>query len=137
MGGPGAWEQQPLGGAEGSVRGVVGWIGLGWGLPSTPHQPVHNPHTCGSAGAGVGAGLLQAVDEPIRLQLQVFHQLPAEGISRTPSPCLAMCPPLADPRVLGWPTYLPERVKLGAFWNAVFACLVLADEVVVHGFPVD
>ena len=37
----------------------------------------------------------------------------------------------------GWVAYLPECVKLGPLRNAVFARLVLADEVVVHSFPID
>lgn len=36
-----------------------------------------------------------------------------------------------------WVAYLPERVKLGPLGNAVFARLVLADEVVVHSLPID
>ena len=33
--------------------------------------------------------------------------------------------------------HLPQRVKLGPLWYAVFARLVLANEVVVHCFPID
>jgi hypothetical protein len=36
-----------------------------------------------------------------------------------------------------WAAYLPERVKLGAFGDAVLASLVLADEIVVYSFPID
>lgn len=36
-----------------------------------------------------------------------------------------------------WVAYLPERVKLGAFGDAVLASLVLADEIVVHSFLID
>ena len=37
----------------------------------------------------------------------------------------------------GWAAYLPECVKFGPLGNAVFARLVLADEVVVHSLPID
>lgn len=36
-----------------------------------------------------------------------------------------------------WLAYLPQSVKLGALWDAELARLVLADEIVVHGFPID
>lgn len=36
-----------------------------------------------------------------------------------------------------WPAYLPESVKLGSFGDAELARLVLADEIVVHSFPID
>lgn len=92
------------------------------------------PLTCG-AGAAVGTHLLQAVNESICLQLQILHQL-RKGVSGGPPPR----PSRAHyHRVLlrTWAAYLPERVKLGAFRDAVLAGLVLADEIVVHGFPID
>lgn len=115
------------GGAEGTVRGGAR------DLPHTPCPLPPTPLTC--AGTGIGAGILQTVDEPICLQLQVLHQLWEVGSG----PGLLSSPaPYATPQTQGrWAAYLPERVKLGPLRNTVFARLVLADKVVVHSFPID
>lgn len=92
------------------------------------------PLTCG-AGAAVGTHLLQAVNESICLQLQILHQLQKGVSGGAPAPPKPSTLPQGSPQNVA--AYLPERVKLGAFRDAVLAGLVLADEIVVHGFPID
>lgn len=107
-----------------------------YGKPSPACLSASSLGLTSSAGAAVGADLLQAVNKPIRLQLQVLHQLwkwVSGGAFSTPK---SQAP---HHRVLfgAWPAYLPESVKLGALRDAELARLVLADEIVVHGFPID
>lgn len=107
-----------------------------YGKPSPACSPTSSLRLTSSAGAVVGADLLQAVNEPVRLQLQVLHQLQKWVSSEAFSTPRSQAP---HHRVLlgAWPAYLPESVKLGAFGDAELARLVLADEIVVHGFPID
>lgn len=121
-------------GTERTVRGEGQYLLL-------PHPVALR--TCTGAGTGVGTGLLQTVDEPVCLQLQVLHQLQGWGVVRVSSSPpqepehLAKGSPSQQRGRRGRAAHLPECVKLGPLGYAVLARLVLTDEVVVHGFPID
>lgn len=107
-----------------------------YGKPSPACLSASSLRLTSSAGAVVGADLLQAVNKPVRLQLQVLHQLRKWVSGKAFSTPRSRAP---HHRVLlgVWPAYLPESVKLGSFGDAELARLVLADEIVVHSFPID
>lgn len=122
-GGPCSLHSRPSPSAETPTHlGECGWVGRKrgsggpWGSrmdgegedPILPHPtPALATQSQLTLRAGVGAGLLQAVDEPVGLELQVLHQLRGAGIR--------WGPPAAWPS-LPWPLPWPVPATVCRTW---------------------